>query len=117
MRIDDAHRSPIAAAAGLHQRADQPQQEPAPTPFAWQDLNLSAEKIDVEVRLGSRGLSARELESLKSGQVIGLESSLEEPVEIRMDREVMAYGQIVIVDSKLAIQITELRQSPRRRAV
>ena len=115
MRIDDAHGSAAAPPKGVQQSHDPPQHVETPLPFAWQDLNLSSEKIAVEVRLGSRGLSARELDSLKSGQVIGLDSLLEEPVEICMDREVMAYGRIVIVESRLAIQITELRQLPRRR--
>ena len=99
VRVDGAHDKPIST----------------PAPYAWQDLNLSSEKIEVEVRLGNRGLTLRELELLKSGQVIRLETLLDEPVELLMDREVMAYGRIVIVDSRMAIQITELRQSPRRR--
>lgn len=112
-RIDAAHRPPTTSAA--HQTTPLTQRADAPTPFTWQDLNLSSEKVAVEVRLGSRRVSMRELESLKSGRVVRLDTSLNEPVEIRMDDEVIGYGQMVIVQGQLGIEITELRQAPRRR--
>ena len=110
------HATPAASSLQVRMDAAHDKPNSTLTPYAWQDLNLSSEKIEVEVRLGNRRLTSREVELLKSGQVIRLDTLLEEPVEVLMDQEVIAYGRIVIVESRMAIQITELRKASRRQS-
>ena len=113
-RIDAAHRLP-SASANHASAASQPDAQPeTPAPFCWQDLNLSSEKVDVELRLGTRRISQREVESFQAGRIVRLDSSLQEPVEIRMKDGVIGFGRLVVVEGRLGIEIIELRQVPCR---
>jgi flagellar motor switch protein FliN/FliY len=81
-----------------------------PAPFAWKDLDRSS-GIVAEVRLGSRRMTAEDQSGLRAGQIVRLDNSIDEPVEIVVGSEVVAYGEMVIVDGRLAIQVAELRAS------
>ena len=121
-RVDAAHQPPSAATS--HAQAalqsdsqsdsQSESQSESPAPFCWQDLNLSSEKVDVEVQLGTRRISQREVESFQAGRVVRPDRSLQEPVEIRMKDGVIGLGRLVVVEGRLGIEIIELRQVPCR---
>lgn len=117
-RVDAAHQPPSAATshaqAALQSDSQSDSQSESPAPFCWQDLNLSSEKVDVEVQLGTRRISQREVESFQAGRVVRLDRSLQEPVEIRMKDGVIGLGRLVVVEGQLGIEIIELRQVPCR---
>ena len=68
--------------------------------------------IVADVRLGSRRMTAKEQAGLRVGQIVRLDNSIDEPVEIIVGSDVVAYGEVVIVDGRLAIQVSELRKTP-----
>lgn len=113
-RVDAAHQPPSAATSHAQAALQSDSQSESPAPFCWQDLNLSSEKVDVEVQLGTRRISQREVESFQAGRVVRLDRSLQEPVEIRMKDGVIGLGRLVVVEGRLGIEIIELRQVPCR---
>lgn len=116
-RVDAAHQPPSAATSHAQATLQSDSQSDSPAPFCWQDLNLSSEKVDVEVQLGTRRISQREVEAFQAGRVVRLDRSLQEPVEIRMKDGVIGLGRLVVVEGRLGIEIIELRQSPCRQTV
>jgi flagellar motor switch protein FliN/FliY len=85
-------------------------------PFTWHELRTSRERHVVRVRIGSRRLSPRERAALNPGAIVSLDNSLDEPVEILVDDEVFGFGQLVVVGGRLAVQISEIRHTRRRRS-
>ncbi len=92
-------------------RIDAAHSEATPAPFAWKDLDGST-GIVANVRLGTRRITAKEKSAMRAGQVVRLDNSIDEPVEIVVGSDVVAYGALVIVDGRLAIQVSELRKTP-----
>ena len=63
---------------------------------------------------GCHALDARRTADLAPGSVVRLDPAVEEPVEIMAGRHVLGYGRMVLVDGKLAVQVTTRRQPSRR---
>src|SRR5439155_24396872 len=55
-------------------------------------------EIDVLLRFGERRLPLREIGELRSGSVIELDKSLQDPAELLLGDRVVARGAVVIVD-------------------
>lgn len=65
-------------------------------------------KVPVEVVLGENELSVEELSRLGEGAVVELKSIAGEPVQFRVAGEVVAWGEVVIIDENFGIRITRL---------
>ncbi len=65
-------------------------------------------RVELTVRVGSAELSVGELVDAKAGQVLRLDRSLEEPVDVLLDGRVVARGTLVAADDRFAVRITEL---------
>lgn len=65
-------------------------------------------EIDVTLRFGERRLPLREIGELRSGSVIELDKSLQEPAELLLGDRVVARGEVVIVDGNYGIRVTEV---------
>lgn len=68
--------------------------------------------VRVQVVLGERSLSVRDLSTIAKGSIIELESIAGEPVDLMAAGERVARGEVVIIDEAFGIRVTEL-VSPR----
>ena len=68
--------------------------------------------LDVPVRLtvelGCCKLPMREVLQLTSGSVVQLEKNAEEPVELFVNGKLLARGEVIVVENRFGIKITEL---------
>jgi flagellar motor switch protein FliN/FliY len=65
-------------------------------------------EIDVTLRFGERRLPLREIGELRSGSVIELDKSLQDPAELLLGDRVVARGEVVIVDGNYGLRVTEV---------
>lgn len=66
--------------------------------------------IDLVVELGRTQLSVRELSRLEKDDVIELDRLVNEPIDLLAGDQVFARGEVVVVDDKVGLRITELVQ-------
>lgn len=64
--------------------------------------------VSLTVELGSCQLPMREVLQLNCGSVVQLEKLADEPVELRVNRKLVARGEVVVVENRFGIKITEL---------
>lgn len=101
----------------------QPQQAPEPAPAAWKNLQAPAAKpaapgsgmnlildvpVQLSVELGRTRMSLREVMELREGSVIPLNKSAGEPVSLYVNEQLVARGEIVLVEDFLGVRITEM---------
>lgn len=65
-------------------------------------------EVEVEVVLGDARMSVSDLTKLDSGDVVKLDRKLSEAAEIRVNGRRIARGEIVSVDDKFAVRVTEI---------
>ena len=65
-------------------------------------------KVTLEVVLGHAELEVKKLFDLKSQSVVKLDKSVSEPIDIRLDNNVVARGELVAVDDSFGIRIVEI---------
>ena len=73
-----------------------------------EDDALMDVNIDIVAVLGTAELKISQILQLGRGAVVELERLIGEPVELRAARQLVARGEVVVIDDKLAIQITEV---------
>lgn len=61
-----------------------------------------------EAVLGSGSLTIGQLDRLTLGETLLLDSSPADPADIRVNGKVIARGEVVTVDNRFAIRITEI---------
>ena len=64
--------------------------------------------VGVTVQLGSCQLSMREVLQLNAGSVVQLDKLADAPVEVLVNDKLVARGEVVVVENKFGIKITEL---------
>jgi flagellar motor switch protein FliN/FliY len=64
--------------------------------------------VSLTVELGSCQLPMREVLQLSAGSVVQLDKTAGAPVELRVNRTLVARGEVVVVEDRLGIRITEL---------
>lgn len=65
-------------------------------------------EVEVEVVLGEARLTVAQLNALVAGDVLPVERTLSEAADIRVNGRVIARGEIVTVDGKFAVRVTEI---------
>jgi flagellar motor switch protein FliN/FliY len=65
-------------------------------------------EVEVEVLLGAARLTVAELNELSSGDVLPIDRKLGEAADIQVNGRVIARGEIVTLDDKFAIRVTEI---------
>lgn len=70
------------------------------------DLVASLE-IECQVRLGSITISISELRRLQQGQILRLDQKTHEPIDILVNNQVIARGELMSADDCFALLITE----------
>ncbi|KAF0248622.1 MAG: flagellar motor switch protein FliM [bacterium] len=78
-----------------------------------EDLSQSAEFIQsvpvtVVVELGRRNLTISDVTRLRIGQIIDLNRTPSEPVELSVDGKIIGKGELVDVDGELGVRILRL---------
>ena len=66
-------------------------------------------RVPVEVVLGATNDSLKDILDYKPGKVIELDKLAGEPVEIRANGAVIGSGEVVVLDEKYGVRITELK--------
>jgi flagellar motor switch protein FliN/FliY len=64
--------------------------------------------VVVSAVLGSLRISIGELLQLGPGKVLELERRVGEPVDIRVNNRLVARGEVVLVDDRLGVTMTEI---------
>jgi len=78
-------------------------------PALVEDINpLHQVRTTLQACVGSLSLSLGELMALKAHQVLRLDQSLDESIDLLVEGKPVARGQLVAVDGQFAIRITEL---------
>lgn len=71
-------------------------------------LNLVGSlEVECQVRLGNITLSLAELRCLKAGQLLSLDQKINEPIDLLLNNQVIARGELMSVDDCFALLITE----------
>ena len=65
-------------------------------------------EVTCEAFFGSGSLTVGRLDALAPGETLILDSSPADPAEIRINGKVVARGEVVTVDDRYAIRITEI---------
>jgi len=83
----------------------------APEPGASRELNLDV-VLDIPVTLsmevGRTRISIRNLLQLNQGSVIELERAVSEPLDIFVNGTLIAHGEVVVVNEKFGIRLTDV---------
>ena len=77
------------------------------------DLLLDIE-VPVAVRIGTAKIFLKDLLNLTSGNVIELDQSVNEPVELTVNNKTIAYGEIVVADGYFGLKIKEIINKTER---
>ena len=70
--------------------------------------------LRVTVELGRTQMSVRQVLELQNGAVVELDRMAGEAVDVLVNDKLMARGEVVVVDDKFGIRITEIITSARR---
>src|SRR5882672_11515455 len=110
-----------ALAAALSTPAKTPPPAPAATaspeaPFALPSAAAHYERLrdvilEVKLRFGSRRMVLRDVLALSAGVVVELDSNVTAPVDLLLDGRVVAQGDVVVVDGKYGLRVTQVLDS------
>ena len=64
--------------------------------------------VGVTVELGSCQLSLRDVLQLNVGSVVQLDKVADAPVELHVNHKLVARGEVVVVENRFGIKITEI---------
>src|SRR5208337_2924436 len=64
--------------------------------------------VNLTVELGSCLMPMREVLQLSVGSVVQLDKIADEPVQLSVNRKLVARGEVVVVENRFGIKITEL---------
>jgi len=64
--------------------------------------------LDVKLRFGTRRMLLRDVLALSAGVVVELDNQLHSPVDLLLDGRLIAQGEVVVVDGKYGLRITDV---------
>ena len=64
--------------------------------------------VGVTVQLGSCQISMREVLQLNPGSVLQLDKLADSPVDVLVNEKLVARGEVVVIENRFGIKITEL---------
>ena len=64
--------------------------------------------VKLTVELGSCLMPMKEVLQLAVGSVVQLDKAADEPVQLSVNRKLVARGEVVVVENRFGIKITEL---------
>jgi flagellar motor switch protein FliN/FliY len=69
-------------------------------------------RVQLTVELGSCQMAMRDVLQLASGSVVQLDKAADSPVDLLVNGKRFARGEVVVVDDRFGIRITEIIASP-----
>lgn len=73
------------------------------------NLNLVLDvPVNLSLRVGSTDISIRDLVGLVEGSVIALDQNASEPMDVLVNGMLIAHGEIVVVDDKFGVRLTDV---------
>lgn len=70
--------------------------------------------VQMSLELGRTKMDLRDLLSLGQGSVVELERMIDEPLDVLVNGALIAHGEVVVVDNKFGIRLTDII-SPEKR--
>lgn len=70
--------------------------------------------VNVSVELGSCQMPMRDVLQLNAGTVVQLDKVADAPVELFVNRKLVARGEVVVVEDRFGIKIVELVTAPAK---
>lgn len=64
--------------------------------------------VSVSLRVGSTEISIRDLVRLVEGSVIALDRDSSEPMDVLVNGTLIAHGEIVVVDDRFGVRLTDV---------
>lgn len=64
--------------------------------------------VNVSLRVGSTEISIRDLVRLVEGSVIALDRDSSEPLDVLVNGTLIAHGEIVVVDDRFGVRLTDV---------
>lgn len=68
--------------------------------------------VQLTVQLGSCHLPMREVLQLNVGSVVQLDNLADAPVELQVNEKLIARGEVVVVENRFGLKITDLLTRP-----
>lgn len=65
-------------------------------------------RVKLTIRVGEAVVSVGELMGMKQDQTLKLDTALDTPIDVLLEGNVVARGQLVAVDNNFGVRITEL---------
>ena len=108
----EAYRDAILAEA---QNAEAPSDIDSSAPAG--PLNVASEldidflldvQLNIQVEVGRSQIRIEDLLELDQGSIVELQSAIGEPLDIRVNEKLVARGEIVVINDKFAVRITDI---------
>jgi flagellar motor switch protein FliN/FliY len=110
-----AERAPTPTA--VHPVQFMPLTPEIPSPDQSHGIELLMDvALEVSVELGRSHMSIGEILALRTGSVVELDKLAGEPVDVSVNGTLIARGEVVVVDEKFGVRITEVVSKARRLA-
>jgi flagellar motor switch protein FliN len=103
-----AELQPRVQPAPAEQISAQPSPPLSTTPPSSSYRRLMDVGLDVKLRFGTRRMLLRDVLALSAGVVVELDNPLHSPVDLLLDGRLIAQGEVVIVDGKYGMRITDV---------
>jgi flagellar motor switch protein FliN/FliY len=84
---------------------------PPNAPEAARYERLRDVMLEVKLRFGARHMLLRDILALSAGVVVELDSNVGSPVDLLLDGRVVARGDVVVVDGKYGLRVTQVVDS------
>ena len=65
-------------------------------------------KLPVKVRIGTKEMLLRDVLTMDIGSVVELNQLANEPLDVMVDNNVIAKGEVIIIDGNFGVQITDI---------
>jgi len=65
-------------------------------------------EVQIEALLGDARLTVAELKQLSAGDTLPIDRQINEAVDLRVNGHIVARGEIVTIDDKFAVRITQV---------
>jgi flagellar motor switch protein FliN/FliY len=107
--MNDSSSSPaVVHTLELTELASGSDSAPSLAPAAGSSNPLHQIKATLRVCIGESTITVGELMRAREHQVIRLDRTLSEPVDVMLEGKIVARGELVAVDDQFAVRITEL---------
>jgi len=108
----------VAAPSAKAEESGPPAEEPretAPPPAHSRTMDLLLEiELPVSISFGKIDLPMRDVLKLTTGSIVELDRDVNEPVEILVNRRLIARGEVVVVEGNYGVRIQQIASRPDR---